>query len=248
MSIDEPHRPPAVLPASIVGPSIARLAARTWVRYVVPLTLLSAVVLAPIVFVALRQPVAADPEGMRAQIAVAWIVAGVGWIPQLAIVAAVAPAVRAVAGGAPLGQLRAFVDGARSVIRAIVPCTIAAAAVLLGFAALVVPGFALLVLLATTGASERLGEPPPAPLVDAVAAARARRWVVAVIVGVMLAASLAVVAFVQWRLHLFAELPKKPPPGVAIASRELVRIVGFALVVVSPVPACALAAAYVKAR
>jgi hypothetical protein len=222
------------------------LAARTWLRYVVPLTLLSVIALAPIVALALRQTVATDLDGMRAQMLLAWLVAGAAWVPQLVVVAAVAPAVRAIAAGAPLAQHRALAAGARSLVRAIVPCAIAAAAVVLGLAALVVPGLVLLALVATTGASERLREPPPAPLLDAVAVARAHKRAVAAIVAAMLAANLAVVAIAAWRLHLYVDLPAKPPKAIVAEARVLVRATVLALVALSPLSACALAAVYVR--
>ena len=118
-------------------------------------------------------------------------------------------------------------------------------AVVLGGVALVVPGLLLLVLLALTGASERLGEPPPAALVDSVAVARANLPRVAWVVSAILVANLAVAFVLQWQL--VPHITKKLSVAKLAPVQTFVRLVPLALAALSPLAACALAAAYARA-
>lgn len=215
---------------------------RAWLRYLVPLTLLSALALSPLVYVASRVGVVPDPARARAQLRVGWVLAGCALSCQLWLVAAVAPAVRGLADGAPLSQLAALRRGLAGLVRGALPCGIAIVAVLLGGVALVVPGALLLVLLALTGASERLGEAPPAPLVDSVAVVRANLPRVAAIVAAIVVGNLAVAFVLQWQL--VPHIAKKVTPAQLASIRTFVRAVPLVLAALSPLAACALAATY----
>lgn len=217
---------------------------RAYLRYVVPLTLLSALACLPLVWLAARVGAAPDLAKARAQVRLGWILAGCAWICQLWLVAGVAPAVRGVVCGQPLSQWRALADGARGLVHGLVPSAIAICAIALGGVALVVPGLLLLVLLAFTGASERLAEPPPAALVDSAAAARKSFSRAALLVATVIAVDLAV-AFVAQSL-LVPTIAKKVPAAQLLPIRTFVRTVPLALAALSPLLACALAAGHAR--
>lgn len=226
------------------------LAVRTYVRYAVPLTVLSALALAPLLYVALRTGVPADAAKARAQLRVAWVLGGAAIACQLLLVAGVAPALRAVAGGAPLSQVRALGAGLGSLARGLLPWLVAMAAVLLGGVALVVPGVLVLALVSLTGASERLGErlgpPLPAPIADSVAAVRAAWPRVALVLAAIVVVDLAIVFAVQ--TTYLPALGKKASAAQLASLRAIVRATALALVAVSPLAACALAATYHRSR
>jgi hypothetical protein len=219
---------------------IARLAVRTWARYVAPLTLLAALALVPWLVVAHGLPIAADAHGMRVQLAIAWLLTATVVFPQLALVACVAPLTRSIVAGRPLLQRRALVHGVAQLARAIAPTLVIAIAVALGMVALVVPGLVLAVLLATTNASTSLGEPLPAPLVDSAEAARRDLRRAATV--------LAAVLVIDFGLTLVLQLvmvPRvgTPAPRVELAhARTFVRTLAFAWIVASPICASVLAA------
>jgi hypothetical protein len=215
---------------------------RAWLRYVVPLTLLSAVAFLPLLYVAWRAGAAHDLVKARAQVRVGWVLAGTAWICQLWLVAGVAPAVRGVVRGEPLPQWRAFLDGARNLVRGIVPCCIVIAAVLMGGVALVVPGLLLIVLLSLTGASNVLGEPPPAALLDSVRVVRVSFAKVALLVAAIVVVDLAVTFALQ--TAIVPHITKKVPAAKLLPIRTFVRAIPLALAALSPLGACALAAAY----
>jgi len=220
------------------------VAVRTWLRYVVPLTLLAALAFLPLLYVASRSGAAHDLVKARAQVRLGWILAGVAWSSHYLLVAGVAPAVRSVAAGAPLSQWRALADGARNLVRALVPWLIAVCAIALGEVALVVPGFLLGILLSLTGASERLGEPPPAALVDSVAVVRRRFWYVAGIVIAILVADLAICFALQ--SAFVPHITRKVAAAKLLPIRTFVRLVPLAIAALSPLAACVLAATYVR--
>jgi len=195
------------------------------------LLLLAAVAMSPWLLVAATAGTANDLAHARAQLVSAWIVAGTAWIGQLWLVAAVAPVRR----GEPLAAC------ARALARALVPWLIAVLAIALGFAALVVPGFVLLVLLAPTGASQRLGDPLPAPLVDAAALARrdARRLALVVAGTLVVDLALAAVALVV----LAPALPKNAPVTALHETRIVVVAVALAASALAPLPAWLVARA-----
>jgi hypothetical protein len=158
------------------------------------------------------------------------------------LVAGVTPAVRGMTRGTPLSQWRALVDGARNLVRALVPWLIVVAAIALGELALVVPGLLLAVLLSLTGASERLDQPPPAALVDSVEVVRRSFGRVALLfVGIMLV-NLAIALALQ--MALVPHIAKKVAAAKLLPVRTFVRTLPAAIAVISPLLACALAATY----
>jgi hypothetical protein len=215
---------------------------RAWLRYVVPLTLLSMLALLPLLWVASRAGLAKDLAQARAQVRLGWVLGACALGCQLWLVAAVAPAVRGIAAGAPLSQLGVLVQGLRGLARGFLPALIAIVAVVLGGVVLVVPGLLLLVLLALTGASERLGEPPPAPLYDSVTIVRRSLPGVALLVGAIIVVDLAVTAVLHWQL--VPNITRKVAAAKLAPVRTFVRAVPIALIALSPLVACALAAAY----
>jgi hypothetical protein len=206
-------------------------ALRLWLNHAVPLTLLSAIALSPLLLVALRVRIPADAAAAKSVLALGWMLLAVAWLGQLVLVGGVSAAV-----GAP-SQLRALGAGFMQLLRAVVPCLIAALAVVLGTLALVVPGPVLLVLLSLTGASRERGV--PAPLLDSIAAARRQLPAVVVAVAAMLALD-AAIGLVAYRV-LIASLPAKAVPLQLMAARSFVRAIVLALVVASPLPAAVLA-------
>jgi hypothetical protein len=220
------------------------LAVRTWLRYVVPLTLLSALAFLPLFYVASRVGAAQDLAKARAQVRLGWLLAGTAVAFQLLLVAGVAPAVRALAGGRPLSQWHALRAGLCNLGRGVIPWLVTIAAIALGGTALVVPGLLLLVLLSLTGASERLGEPPPAPLLDSVAAVRPRMVRVAVIVAAIVVVNLALALALQ--LWFVPTIAKKVAAVKLLPVRTFVRTLPVVLAAFSPLVACVLAATYAR--
>ncbi len=221
--------------------SIVSLTLRTWLRYLGPFALLALLACGPLFWLFFKLAPTLDAAHARARLPIGIALAWFAWLGQLALVAAVAPAVRGLARGAPLAQARAITDGAARLGRAIVPVATVFAAIVLGGLALVVPGLALLVLLALTGASERLGEPLPAPLVDSIAVARASFGRVAIVVALALVVDIAIADGGQ--LALLGTVTKKPTPP-QLAAMKLSPYVALALGAVSPLVACALAACH----
>lgn len=223
---------------------------RAWLRYVVPLTLLSAVALLPLVWLAFRAGVAPNIAKARAQLRLGWAIAAVAWTCQLWLVAGVAPALHGIWRGEPLSQLRALTRGLAGLARGFVPCLLVVLAVGLGGLALVVPGALLLVLFALTGASVELAgtdaerTAPTAALADSAAVARGRIVHVALLVVALVAVDLAIAFALQ--THLVPRITGKATPAELEAIRTFVRAVPLALVVASPLGACALAAAYLR--
>lgn len=211
---------------------IAGLAVRTWLSYLVPLTLLSALALSPLVALTLGVHAPADPAAARTAIQLGWMLLAVAWPGQFILVGGAAAML-----SEPRSQLRAFTRGLLQLIRAVVPCLVAALAVAIGSLALVLPGLVLLVLLSLTGASRERGL--PAPLLDSLAAAR--RQLPAVVLAVLALFALdAAIGLVAYRMFL-APLPARPTPIQLAAVRSFVRAIALALVVLSPLPAALLA-------
>jgi hypothetical protein len=215
---------------------------RAWLRYVVPLTLLAALAFLPLLYVASRSGAAQDLIKARAQVRLGWVIGGCAWLCQLLLVAGVAPAVRGLARGQPLSQWRAFADGARNLVRGLVPWLIVVAAIALGGLALVVPGLLLAVLLSLTGASTRLGEPPPAALVDSVDVVRRAFGRVVLLVVAIVVVDLAITFALQ--TALVPHITKKVAAAKLLPVRTFVRTLPLVLAAVSPLVACALAAMY----
>lgn len=225
-------------------------AIRLWLRYLVPLTLLSVIALAPIVVIALRTPVPLDHAAARATVALGWKLIALAWLGQLVLVGGASAVIGATS------QLGALGGGLVHLVRAILPCLAAAVAIAIGGLALVVPGLVLLVLLALTGASRERGV--PARLLDSIAVARGRlagteqspayRVLLAVALAVagMLAIDAAIGLVAQ--RALVPQLPRRPAPGQLAATRQLVHAIAIALVVASPLPATVLALLYRRGR
>ena len=144
---------------------------------------------------------------------------------------------------APPSQLRALTRGVLQLVRAVVPCLVAALAVAIGTLALVLPGLVLLVLLSLTAASRERGL--PAPLLDSIAAARRQLPAVALAVLALFALD-AAIGLVAYRAFLLP-LPAKPTPIQLAAVRNFVRAIALALVVLSPLPATVLATLHDRA-
>lgn len=223
------------------------LTLRTYLRYVVPFTLLAVVALAPIAYVAWKAGAPASLAQARAQVRATWILAGAAIAFQVLLVAGVAPAMRALAAGRPLSQLGTLGAGLRSLVRAFLPWLVAIIGVVLGGLAFVVPGALLLVLVSLTGASEALDRPMPAPIFDSVEIARGQLVRVAVVVAAIVVVNLAIVLLLQ-TIYVPSPFSKKLPVGRLASVRTFVRLTGIALVALAPLAACMLAARYVSSR
>ena len=223
------------------------LAFRTWLRYVVPLTLLAAIAMCPVAFIAHAITPPTDLSQARVAINLGWILAGTVWVFQLLLVAAAAPLVASVARDAPLSQPRALIAAARNLCRGFVPWSVAVAAIIIGGVAFVVPGVLVLGLVALTGASQRLVEPLPAPLADSIAVVRAHAREVAIALAIIVVAGFALTLAAH--LAILPPLAKtKPPIAVLAPVRTFVRVVALALIAGSALPACVLAAIYQRAN
>jgi hypothetical protein len=160
-----------------------------------------------------------------------WELVALGVLCQLVLVGGAAVATRRPS------QLGALGGGAAQLVRAIVPCLAAAAAIAIGSLALVVPGLLLLVLLSLTGASPERGA--TAALRDSLAAARARLPAVAIAVVAMVALD-AAIGIAATRVY-GAPLPRRPSPQQLATAHHLVHAIALLLVVLSPLPATVLA-------
>jgi hypothetical protein len=219
------------------------LAARTAVRYVVPLAIATFVVVAPWAYAAFRSPWPRDLAGANIALARAFGIAGTAWIATFVLVGAAAPLVRAVAAGAPLSQPRAVGAAIGNGIRMALPCLAASAAVLIGGLALVVPAFVLMVMLALTGASTERGM--PAPLVESVALVRQNWKPVAIVVGLMFVVDVVLV-FVAWKT-VTVPFGKKLKPVEWATYGNVGRVVVLGIAATAPLFATVLAAIGVKA-
>lgn len=213
------------------GEGLVGSALRTWLRYIVPLTLLSALALSPVLLVPLATGVPADAAAASALRTRGWELVALAVLCQLVLV-----------GGASAAtprpsQLRMLAGGGAQLGRAVVPCLAAAAAIAIGSLALVVPGLLLLVLLALTGASRERGA--VAALLDSIAVARSRLPAVALTVLAMLAVDVAIAVIAHRTLG--APLGKRPTAAQLLAARHVVHAIAAALVVVSPLAATVLA-------
>ncbi|MBA3454373.1 MAG: hypothetical protein H0T42_14870 [Deltaproteobacteria bacterium] len=219
------------------------LAVRTYVRYLVPLTLLSVIAFAPVILLALRVPVPANGKQAVIALRYAWVFAACSIIPLFLLVGGVAPAVRGMVAGAPRTQLRVLGAGLTGLAGALIPTVIAAAAIAMGSLALVLPGLILIVLLALSGASALEGG--PARVADSIAVARTR---ILPILGVLVAvlAVQAIAIFVLSRQLM--PLPKPPKPEHLAGFRQLVRVTVAGIVLAAPIAAVALATIYERAR
>lgn len=222
------------------------LALRAWLRYVVPLTALAVIALAPLGYFALHAPKPVDVLHARAELRTIWMLAAMAICLQVWLVAAAAPSVRSLAAGAPLSQVRSLLHGVRSLVRAFVPWLVAMFAVLLGGVALVVPGLVLLVLVSLTGASDVLGSALPGPIDDSVAVARRMLPRLAVVVIAIVAFDLAITYATQ--MMFVPAVGKKVAVAKLAPIQTFARTMALAIVGLSPLAACALAAVYSHAK
>ena len=224
--------------------TIGGLAVRTYARYVVPLTVLAVITCAPLAWYALGAKPPPDAGSARAMLRITYVIAATAWVWQIVLAGAAAELANGVAIRAPLGQLAAALRGFVGLVRAIVPGIAAAAAIVIGGLALVVPGLILLVLLSLTGASGARGM--PGALVESIAAVRGRLRATAIVVAVIVVVDVAIA--VAGKLAIAATLPKKPSPLQLATYPRTLQLVVVAIVVVSPILACALAAVHQRAR
>lgn len=222
------------------------LALRSWVRYLVPLTVLALVAFAPLLYVALTARAPMNVGDARFQVRFAWALAGSAVAFHLLLVAGVAPTVRAIALGSPLSQVGAFVAGLQGLLRGALPWLVVLASIMLGGVALLLPGVLLAILMSLTGASHALGTSPQAAIADSIATARAQLPRVAAIVLAIVIVSLAITFVVQ--LNYVPAITKKATPSKLAPIRMMVRHGALAIVAVAPLFACALAAAYSDAK
>lgn len=225
---------------------VLSLTVRAWLRYIVPLTLLALIALGPVAYAAWKTAPPIDVVAARALVRRGWILMTCAIALQLLIVAAAAPAVRALHRGAPLSQLGVLVMGLRGLIRGFVPWLTAMVAVMLGGLALVVPGVLLLVLLSMTAASDQLGAPMPAPLQDSIAVARAHLPRIAVVVAAIVAVDVAITFAAQFTF--VPVVGKKVAAAKLVPIRTFVQVSVLALVAIAPAIACAVAATYSHAK
>jgi hypothetical protein len=219
---------------------------RAWLRYVVPATLLGCIACAPLVLFALRVAAPADVAAAQRAVRAAWIIAGAAIACELWLVSAVAPAVASVAAGSPLAQPAALVAGARNLVRGFVPWVVCVVAVLLGGAALVVPGVLLAILMSLTGASRELPRGAQAAIADSIATVRPRLARVGLVVVAIVGVQLAVTGALQ--LALLPALAKTMSAARLAPVRTYVRAVAIAVVALAPLAACALATVYSQAQ
>jgi len=225
---------------------VITLALRSWLRYVVPLTVLGVIACAPLLYIAWT---AKAPEAFaqaRTQVKLAWVLAGVAPLFVLLLVAGVAPAVRALASGAPLSQLGALIAGLRGLARGFLPWLVAVAAIVLGGVALVVPGVLLAVLVSLFGASDQLRTSPQAAIADSLDIVRPQLWRIAAIVAAIVIVSFTITIAVQL---MYVPLITKKTAVAKLAPIQMnLRIVTTAVVAVTPLAASFLAAAYSHAK
>ncbi len=214
------------------------LAARSYARYVAPLTLLSLVLFAPVIAYAFFSKVPAELAPAWRMVMTAWTVAGTAWIVQYMLVGGAAPLVRSVVAGAPLSQLASLRASTRGLIRAVMPVLIVVGAVAIGSIALALPGLVLGVLLSLTGASTRGGLSEP--LLESVEQVRANVKRTVIAVAAILVVDLAIVAIPF--ILLLGPLSPRPTPEELDTARRVLQFAAIGLPLVTPFAACVLAA------
>lgn len=224
---------------------LTSLLARTYLRYLIPVTVLSAIAFSPLLYLAMRVPVPGDAGQVNGVVRTAWLLAGLSIVPLLILVGGVAPAVRAIASGAPTSQLAALRDGAVSLVRAVLPVGFAVLAMLMGSLALALPGIALFVLLSLTGATGAPDRDLAARLAASVSAARANLLAVALVLLAAVAITIVALGFLQRGLPM--PLPKAPKPELLATFRLFARYAIAGVTLVAPLPAIALAALATRA-
>ncbi len=224
---------------------LTSLLARTYLRYVVPVTVLSAIAFLPLIYLAMRVPVPADANQVNGVVRTAWLLGGLSLVPLLVLVGGVAPAVRSIASGAPASQITALGAGMVSLVRAVVPVGIAVLAMMMGALALVIPGLALFVLLSLTGATGAPDRDLATRLTESVRAARAN--LLAVVLVLMATIVIAIGALYLLQRGLPVPLPKAPKPELLATFRLFARYAIAGLALAAPLPAIALASLVTRA-
>ena len=220
--------------------------AKTYLRYLVVVTVLAAIVFAPLLYLGLEIPVPADLDHARGVVRTAWLLVGLSVAPVLVLVGGVTPAVRSIVDGKPLSQLRALTAGLRGLVRAAVPCAVVVLATLIGSLALALPGLAALALLALAGATADTDGDLAARLSAAARAAKPRLLGVIAILVATAAAFVGGTFALQHRLPI--PLPKVPTPEHFATFRLFARYAIAGVALISPLPAIALAAIAARAR
>ncbi len=223
--------------------SIARVTGRVLTRHAPTVAVLALVAFVPLLLTALRLPA---PSGLAPAKAMVRTTLGlvVATVPcVLLLVGGVAPLARAVVAGTPLPLFAALRAGLGGLARAVVPCLLACAAILIGTLALVVPGLLLLGLFALTGASTAAGL--PASLDDSAAIVRAHRRSVALVMIAWL--GVVGLALLALYLRLPLPLPKKPLATTLSEFRTFARTAVLIAITAGPVVATALAAIHARA-
>lgn len=223
--------------------AIVKLGARSFGRFLAPITMLTLVVFTPFVYLALHVKVPTNAPQAREVLRAAWVLAAAALFCTLGLVGAIAPLVRSVAAKAPLAQHRALWAGLVGLVHALVPTLVAAIGIALGLVAFAVPGIMLLMLFSLVAASDALGV--RARLAESVAVVRAQLVPTIVVVGA--AVTLAVLVILVQQLGLPSPIPKHPKPAQLVAFTLLVRRAAWVLVVAAPVFATALAAIHASA-
>jgi hypothetical protein len=218
-------------------------------RYFVPFLVLSVIAYSPLLlWIVFRTSAPTDAAQAQSLLRLTWIVAALAWVPQFVLVGGVAPAVRALAAGAPLSQVGALGHGLVGFVRMLLPCLLVAVAAAVGSLALVVPGLALVVLLSLTGASTERGL--PGPLLDSIAVVRSRLGLVTLVVVAIVVVDLAIAVAAQ--LIFAAPIPKKTVAkqldAILATYQVVLYVIAGGLVIVSPVVASVLAAIRVSRR
>ena len=224
---------------------LTSLLARTYLRYLLPVTVLSVIAFAPLLYLAMRVPVPGDLGQVNGVVRTAWLLAALSVIPLLILVGGVAPAVRSIANGAPAGQLVVLRDGAVALVRAVVPVGFVVLAMLIGSLALVIPGIALFVLLSLTGATGAADRDLGDRIAASVAAVRANLGAVALVLTATIAVTIGAVYFLQRGLPM--PLPKAPKPELLATFRLFARYAIAGVALAAPLPAIALAALATRA-
>ena len=221
-----------------------RLAARCYARYVLPLTLLSTVMFAPLLAYGLLSKVPTELGPGWRMVMVSWGAVATAWIVQYLLVGGAAPLARSIAAGKPLSQLAALRVAIHGVVRAVLPILIVVAAVALGSLALAIPGLVLGVLLSLTGASTRGGLSEP--LLESVELVRKHLKLAIFAVVAILAVDFAIVALPF--VITLGPLSPRPSPEELATARRILQITAIGLSIVTPMAACVLASIAVRSR
>jgi hypothetical protein len=220
----------------------AMLAAmRACLRYAPVLLVVCAIACAPAIGCALLEGKAANAAAARSQLQLVWIVVGLAFAGQLLAVGAAAPLVRGLADGAPLALRRAPRAALAGLAATVGPWLVAIAAIGIGLVALVVPGVILLALFATVGATARAGGSVGLALATTAAETRARPGRAIAIAAAVIVVDVALAIAV--RTLVTHAIPAKPTAADFAAVHGGLQLLAAAIVVVTPIAACALASA-----